>query len=352
MPKEPETQNCWSCYNSNPSGATYCSTCGEKLVSASVKASNVQPKQHPAEFRATNSDSKPKTPNNTRAFSIAGGVTAFVLVAGLVAYNDTLMSSGPQSDSNLSYESVRAEIEAIPISAETCERATQLVENEPFYLLAREKINKSQKAAKRLTIWNADRYLAKNTWVRNSLFPDDEIPYGKFIRELSDPLFETTLASLNSSFLDDVEPEVAEISLENFSRHLIEACVLKDVIEENRKLVWALDSANAKIIVLAQQKPWYPKGFVEVSGYPGFAYKNSPRNCSYSFGGSCAIFEIVSRTGCPSNLYVQTNLLSGGTVVDWSNDTAIVRAGQIALMETTFTRGYGEKWEFAEISCY
>jgi hypothetical protein len=38
--------------------------------------------------------------------------------------------------------------------------------------------------------------------------------------------------------------------------------------------------------------------------------------------------------------------------VDWSNDTATVRAGQVALMETTFSYSGGGNWEFAEISCY
>jgi hypothetical protein len=169
---------------------------------------------------------------------------------------------------------------------------------------------------------------------------------------VSDPLLRTTLSSINPSFLDDVSGEFSDNSFENFSKHVLKSCGLEDAIKENGEIIRAFDKSNASIVSLAQQKPWYPKGFVEVSGYPGFAYKNSPRSCSYSFGGSCAIFEIVSKTGCPSNLYVQTNLLSGGTVVDWSNDTAIVRAGQIALMETTFTRGYGATWEFAEISCY
>lgn len=352
MPNELETQNCRNCYNSSPRGAIYCSTCGEKLSSSSSGTLNIEPNKARPEFSASNADSKPKTPSNTMAFSIAGGITIFaVLLAGLVVYNDTLMTSDAQTDLNLSYESVKAEVESVPISPATCEKATQLVEKEPAYLFAQKNLSKSEKAAKRVTIWNADKYLAKNPWVQNSLFPYDEVPYGKFVRDLSDPLLRATLSSINSSFLDDVAGDFADNSFENFSTHIIERCGLSDAIEGNRKVVWAFDGANAKIVALAKQKPWYPKGFVEVSGYTGFAYKDSQRGCSYSFG-SCATFEIVSRTGCPTNLYVQTNLLSGGTVVDWSNDTAIVRAGQIAFMETTFTQGSGGTWDFAKISCY
>ena len=301
---------------------------------------------------ATDSKSKLNAPTSKRALSIAGGVSALaILFAGLLAYNHSLMGSDSQSGPELSYGSIKSEIEAIAVSAATCDSAAKLVENEPFYRFALEKLDKSQKATNRLTIWNADKYLTKNSWIRSSSFPEDEIPYGKFLREISDPVFRTTLASVNSSFLDDVGEEIAENSFSNFSLHLIESCGLKDDIEENRKLVWAFDSANAKIIYLSQQKPWYPKGFSEIPNFPGFAYENiSNQGCTFSFG-SCAKFKIVSQTNSSQNLYVRTKLLSGGAVVDWSNDTAIVRAGQVAVMETSFS-GSGGTWEIVEISCY
>ena len=301
---------------------------------------------------ATNSKSKLNSLSTKRALSIAGGVSALaILFAGLLAYNQSLMGSDSQSGPELTYGNIESEIEAAPVAAASCESAAKLVENEPFYTFALEKLDKSQKAADRLTIWNADKYLTKNSWVRSSLFPDDQVPYGKFIREISDPVFRTTLASMSSSFLDDVGEEIAETSYINFSLYLIESCGLKDVIEENSKIVWALDNANAKIILLSQQKPWYPKGFSEIANFPGFAYENiSNQGCTFSFG-SCAKFKIVSKTDCSQNLYVQTNLLSGGAVVDWSNDTAIVRAGQVAVMETSFS-GSGGTWEIVEISCY
>jgi len=301
---------------------------------------------------ATDSKWKLNTPSDKRALSIAVGVSALaILFAGLLAYNQSLMGSDSPSGPTLSYETIKSEVEAVPVASMTCENAAQLVGNEPFYMFALENLEKSQKAAQRLTVWNADRYLTKNSWVRSSLFPDDQIPYGKFIREISDPLFRTTLATVNSSFLDDVGEEIAETSFGNFSLYLIENCGLRDVIDSNGKVVSDFDRANTQIILLSQQKPWYPKGFSEIANFSGFAYENiSNQGCTFSFG-SCAKFKIVSRTDCSQNLYVQTNLLSGGAVVDWSNDTAIVRAGQVAVIETTFS-GSGSNWEFVEISCY
>lgn len=117
------------------------------------------------------------------------------------------------------------------------------------------------------------------------------------------------------------------------------------------KKIASYDAKLAKVDDLSKSIPWYPKGFKE-TGFEGFAYKNiSNQGCTYSFG-SCAKFKIVSRTDCPTNLYVRTNHLVNGEVDDWSNDTATVAAGQVAIMETSFSSDYSGSWQFVEINCY
>jgi hypothetical protein len=352
MPEVAKFKTCQNCSKRSPLGAVYCSSCGDKIIEAPKKTLKVKQEAPTRKLAATDPSSKLTAPSNRKVLSIVGGVSALaILFAVLIAYNDSLGGSETNRASTLSYESVKGEIEAIPIASATCQSAANLVENEPFHKFALENLEKSQKAADRLTIWNADKYLTKNSWIRSSSLPDDEAPYGKFVREVSDPVFRATLATINESFLDEVGSDVAENSFINFSLYLIESCGLKDEIEKNRELVRTFENANAQIVSLARQKPWYPKGFTEITNFPGFAYENiSNQGCTYSFG-SCAKFKIVSKVNCSSNLYVQTNLLSGGAVVDWSNDTAIVRAGQVAIMETSFS-GSGGSWEFADISCY
>jgi len=97
--------------------------------------------------------------------------------------------------------------------------------------------------------------------------------------------------------------------------------------------------------------PWYPRGFSEFSDYPGIAYKPY-RNyyCSYSFG-TCARFQVISNSSCQSNLYIQANLLVGGTVVDWGNDSLSLGAYQIGEVEITFTEDYSGTYEVTAINC-
>jgi hypothetical protein len=136
-----------------------------------------------------------------------------------------------------------------------------------------------------------------------------------------------------------------------FSAEMLDSCSLTSKFEKIKTIISAFQSEKDAVYALSLQIPWYPEGFEE-TGFPGFAYQNiSNQGCTYSFG-RCAKFKIVSQTDCPSNLYVRTNSLSNGVVVDWSNDTAVVRAGQIAIMETSFTSDEGRQWEFVEINCY
>ena len=111
------------------------------------------------------------------------------------------------------------------------------------------------------------------------------------------------------------------------------------------------DNALSEAKNVLANAPWYPRGFSEFSDYPGIAYKPY-RNyyCSYSFG-TCARFQVISNSSCQSNLYIQANLLVGGTVVDWGNDSLSLGAYQIGEVEITFTEDYSGTYEITAINC-
>jgi hypothetical protein len=111
------------------------------------------------------------------------------------------------------------------------------------------------------------------------------------------------------------------------------------------------DNALSEAKNVPANAPWYPRGFSEFSDYPGIAYKPY-RNyyCSYSFG-TCARFQVISNSSCQSNLYIQANLLVGGTVVDWGNDSLSLGAYQIGEVEITFTEDYSGTYEVTAINC-
>jgi len=115
-------------------------------------------------------------------------------------------------------------------------------------------------------------------------------------------------------------------------------------------LLLKYDNALSDAKTVLANAPWYPRGFYEYSNYPGFAYKPNRGYCSYSWG-SCAKFQIISNSSCQSNLYIQANLLSGGTVIDWGNDSVSVGAYQIANIEITFTSERSGTYEITAINC-
>lgn len=127
---------------------------------------------------------------------------------------------------------------------------------------------------------------------------------------------------------------------------VIESCGYKKAVDEIAKY----DGYLEKISTQAANIPWYPKGFSEIPGYPGFALGKAKGSCSYSFG-SCAIFNIVSQASCPTSLYVEANGLNGDVVTAWGNDTARVAAGQVARIEITFSENV-DTWELTNINCY
>jgi hypothetical protein len=314
----------------------------------------VEPKKRSQISNSFDSEAKVQASSNLRGLSIAGGVTATVaLVLGLVAYNASLMGSEAQIESNLSYEGypqLREKFEAIPISDTDCESVSLLIDFEPFAVEAAEKLEIAKEAYLASTEFTAKDYLEENPWMRTARLPESEKPYGQFIRELSNPLLDKTILELDIDSQEEFNENSVDAWYNTYSNHVLKTCGLSEKFQEKKEIVTSFETAITSVINKAAREPWYPEGFQEVAGFAGFAFQTSDRACT--FRGSCAVFYIVSKTDCSSNLYVQVNLLNGGVVVDWSNDTATVRAGQVALMETTFSYRGGGNLEFAKISCY
>jgi len=347
---------CNKCLKPNAEGSAFCSNCGTKLQVKSsaperkklqAKTQSKSPKIQLPNFR----EMLPKT-SQGKVLGGAGAVTV-LLVFGILLLDSTPvpLESNVTADTSQNYESIKDDLQAAAKPDLDCSNLKVLVDNEPYFTIASKQIKRAKKAASRLTVWNAEDYLANNSWTQNSRLPDMQKPYIKFVRAATDPLLDKTVQKLPENQQEAFNSNATDDWYANFAQFSLESCGLRELVEDNEGVVRDFESALVRISSLASQKPWYPKGFSEISNFPGFAYENiSNQGCTFSYG-SCAKFKIVSEFNCPTNLYVQTNALSGGAVVDWSNDTAIVRAGQVAVMETSFSVSAGT-WEFVEINCY
>ncbi len=153
--------------------------------------------------------------------------------------------------------------------------------------------------------------------------------------------------TVGASTLESDYPPVFNAFLSEYTSESLTSCALAGDFQNFKDL----KSQAQRLTALAANAPWYPRGFT-ASADGTTAWKWADRSCSY-YSGRCNHIDVVSSTGC-SSLYVEVNFLdSGGSVVDWSNDTARgLAAGQTAKLEfVTFSESVSSA-QLVDISCY
>jgi hypothetical protein len=118
-------------------------------------------------------------------------------------------------------------------------------------------------------------------------------------------------------------------------------------------LALKLDQRLLNMISLANNLPWYPKGFVEY--FADFAFKKSTRRGLDCYSCWGIVYEVVSNKSCPNTLYVEANFIdSSGAVFDWSNDTVnALQVGQIAYVQLiTFGHSGSGTVKVTKVNCY
>jgi hypothetical protein len=95
---------------------------------------------------------------------------------------------------------------------------------------------------------------------------------------------------------------------------------------------------------------WAPTGFKYHELNQDIAYMKTSKDC----GGAdtCFTFFVISRTGCPSGLYMEASILVDGVVEDWSNDSLpSLPAFQEAKMSLNFYSEDGDL-QWTAVNCY
>lgn len=272
-------------------------------------------------------------------------VIAIFFVSGTIANNNAEIAA-----KNAKYETHQIALET-KVDTATCSALNQVLKSGKSITFANKYVGTAARTSKSLTPWNAGGYLAKSDWVKAS--STLMLGFETEQKAITNPVLKSRLKKLDASSQSIGLRELDGTWGDNFRKFAIGDCLLGGVEAKAKGKIIEVATAASVIEVKASSKPWYPKGFEEVSGFPGFAYLNiSNQGCSYSFG-SCAKFKMVSQTGCPDSLYVETNAEANGEVLDWSNDTARgLRANQIAVLETNFSVERSIGWRIVKISCY
>ncbi len=340
---KPQQKICPSCRLENGHQAKYCQYCGSVLAGdSSVRSGHVIHAENP-------------TQNPTKPFSAAPRVIVALLALlivvplGIVFANHKPSNSANSTGEDYSVQmptDLMSEDEVSALTKTFCQDVEDAISsnlNVPKYLKKVDLFTASAKKAAK-DPWSAASWKEQHP----TLFTGDyagTLVVNEVTNTIGIALDNLTLSSLGPGVKEAYESNRV-VWLRDLEERTVSACGLSKTLSKLEKF----DQILRFIYTESSNLPWYPKGFEVIKAFPEFAYDAGGAGCSYSFG-SCATFRIVSQYDCPSNLYVEANLLSNDTVVDWGNDTARVNAEEVAQMEIPFTTD-GDSWRFTNITCY
>ncbi|MEY4559078.1 MAG: hypothetical protein RLZ82_93 [Actinomycetota bacterium] len=336
---------CNKCSAKNDETHNFCNQCGNRLEKPK--------KESPIKEVESSQDSSSKLDLGGVQYGKVYVGFALVLLVILGTAFSSISSPGtlngdpaPSASPRVVPSDVLSEDEILALSKEMCTSVNQSLssEIEVEKILAVVKKNASSVAKASKDAWSSLEWKDENpSWFSGESYSDQV-----------NANIKVTIASnterLVKPLLDAEEFEGYMRSKSHWTYLLFQPVVYACGLTKTLETLDDYDSNLRTIASQAENLPWYPKGFTEIPRYPGFALGKANGSCSYSFG-SCAIFNIVSQTACPTSLYVEANGLNGDVVTSWGNDTARVAAGQVARIEITFSENV-DTWEMTNINCY
>ena len=141
----------------------------------------------------------------------------------------------------------------------------------------------------------------------------------------------------------------------DFQRDALFACDLSSKTRRTDTDLWQIQQRARLIVESAALKPWYPKGYESYSEHIAWRWDPDPGSspdCVY--GATCWGAYVMTKSGCPNGLYVEGNILSGGVVIDYTNDLLpSLEAFDIARMTfTTYDPPGDATLRLTDVNCY
>lgn len=139
--------------------------------------------------------------------------------------------------------------------------------------------------------------------------------------------------------------------IERFSKDAVSSCQLRSNHSRASSAIVDLDLRVHSIATLAASAPWYPRGFASWDDNVAYQWVDDA-SCDYF---ACVQVRVITQFGCESGLYAEANIKSGGTVIDFTNDSlGSLGSGEIALLTFTDTSddAGSHSIDLTEINCY
>lgn len=190
--------------------------------------------------------------------------------------------------------------------------------------------------------YTASDFVATHTWVTQN----EQASYQRALSDISRPRLAavTRGAAQRQDFVDAFTADALSVCHLGATNQLV-----------SRKLA-ALDSRASAVAALASNVPWYPRGYypTPTDSTVAWHWVTSP-NCGLSGGGDvCWGIDVIAQNGCSNGLYAEINIVSAGTVVNFSNATlGSLGANQPAsLTFDAFNVPSNAQGQLTKINCY
>lgn len=281
---------------------------------------------------------------------LLGGGVAVVVVALVIGGSFVPGLYAPLTSSQMpSYDSIYSDAEKAAVSKSICSKLTSLVPTEETlteYQMRQDlvlDIGGSDEGRKMRT------FGATVDWLKNSdtLGFYEEGVDRSISQRLSQLVQEVTIFGVGSANRE----ALAEVWRADFETNVKQVCGILSLEKTIKQQLANYDRVISQAATTARNAPWYPAGYFDL-GEIALKWVDRDKDCYSCYQWDA---KVVSKNGCPSSVYVEVNILSGGTVVGWTNDTlSSLGAGQYGVLRfQSYIGGYGSlSASVSDYSCY
>ena len=358
---------CPNCGKEATPGAKFCAACGGRLnapepgaaeapatpeiVAASSKQPPVEPTpQGEAFFEATTKQSRKqlKLPNFKSRGAIityvASGVAVLLLIAGSFVpglYKPLTESQMPALAKAVGSSQLNENLTAV------CDGITAAMPSQDTLdtYAARE----AQIAAVGSNARAMLKFYNRTDWLTTS---SEAVALESTYRDVSDEGLTTLAKTYNAMGINDKNRDLlAKVWRDDYLAALNTDCPAASSFEVTRATLSEYDMTVNDAVSLADSAPWYPVGYNESPDDSNLAWKWVS---AYSDCYSCSYWhvKVIAKDSCPTGLYAEINILNGGSVVDWTNDTVpYLGAGETAILEFDTYSSSAESGRLTQLHC-